>query len=166
MTRNNGFDEKWLAEYQARQKKPMAVDLPDLPTPEQCRELRGKHGIEPKRNKSRQPNKTETEYAFRLGLEFPGCKVKFEAITLHLENGHAYTADWVVVTPEGISLLVEVKARGKNGFRHPSYQRARVMFDQSRVEYPFWSFRWAEKSGGTWDEKEYTAKLKQLTTAG
>jgi hypothetical protein len=108
-----------------------------------------------KSDKRGKANKTELEYAARLSFEFAGCKPKFEAVTLHLLNGHAYTPDWQIVLPDGTLLFVEVKARGKNGFRHPSYQRARVMFDQSRLEYPMWKFRWAEKQSGQWDVKDY-----------
>jgi hypothetical protein len=103
----------------------------------------------------RKQTKTETEYGTRLSFEFPGCKIRFEALTLHLDNGHAYTADWVVFLPDGKFLLVEVKARGKDGYQQPSYQRAKVMFDQSRLEFPMWSFRWAEKQSGEWMVTNY-----------
>jgi hypothetical protein len=96
------------------------------------------------------PNKTEAEYGRMLGLEYPGARVRYEGVTLHLDNGHAYTPDWCVILLTGEMLMVEVKARGKNGYRQPSYQRAKVMFDQSRIEYPHWQWRWAEKQEGRW----------------
>ena len=147
-----------IAAHQARVKG-AAGKLPSLPSPEQVMELRGKgpqlmRGLWPIK-KSGGPNKTETEYAFRLTYEFPHYTPKFEAVTIHLENGHAYTPDWLVALPDGNLLFVEVKARGKSGYRQPSYQRAKLAFDQSRVEFPFWKWRWAEKQGGEWTEKNY-----------
>lgn len=98
--------------------------------------------------------KIETEYGRMLTLEFPDCTVEPFAITFRLQNGHKYTPDYVVKNKTGIKLIVEVKARGKgkNGFRQPSYQRSKVMFDQTRVEYPFWEYRFAEKHNGVWNE--------------
>jgi len=101
----------------------------------------------PKRGK---PNKTESEYAKMLALEFPGCAVRFEALGLKLDNGHVYTPDWVVKQLTGQILCVEVKARGKNGFRHPSYQRAKLAYDQARLDFSMFQFRWAEKQAGVW----------------
>lgn len=96
------------------------------------------------------PNKTEAEYGRMLALEYPGARVRYEGLTLHLDNSHAYTPDLCVTLLTGEMLMVEVKARGKNGYRQPSYQRAKVMFDQSRIEFPFWQWRWAEKQEGKW----------------
>ena len=103
----------------------------------------------PKRGK---PNKTEAEYGRMLQMEFPGSDVRFEGMTFRMSNGHKYTPDWTVDTELGM-LFVEVKARGKNGFRHPSYQRARLAFDQCTKEYPVFLWRWAEKIKGEWDVK-------------
>ena len=97
------------------------------------------------------PNKTEQEYANRLAYEFPGCAIRFEAISLRMSNGHVYTPDWSVLLPDSTLLLIEVKARGKNGYRQPSYQRAKLAYDQCRVEYPMFKWRWAEKSQGVWN---------------
>lgn len=104
----------------------------------------------PKRGK---PNKTETEYGRMLAMEFPMLTDKdivFEGLTLRMSNGHAYTPDWVLKMPGGWILCVEVKSRGANGYRQPSYQRAKLAFDQCKVEYPF-RFRWAEKVKGVWE---------------
>ncbi len=100
--------------------------------------------------------KTEMEYGRMLGYEFPDCTVEPFAITLRLAAGHKYSPDYVVKDKTGIRLIVEVKQRGKDGFRQNSYQRAKVMFDQSRIEYPFWKFRWSEKHCGIWDEKTFS----------
>lgn len=101
------------------------------------------------------PNKTELSYRYALEMEFPGCDPAFEAITFKLKNGHRYTPDWVFRISENQVMCVEVKARGKNGFRQPSYQRARVMFDQCRVEWPNYTWRWAEKHCGEWTITDY-----------
>lgn len=100
------------------------------------------------------PNKTESEYSHLLQLEFPKSRVVFEAMTLRMANGHRYTPDWVVMGSGGI-LCVEVKAVGKNGYKHPSYQRAKVAFDQCRVEFPWFRWRWAEKVNGIWEVKTH-----------
>jgi hypothetical protein len=96
------------------------------------------------------PNKSEMEYGKRLFYEFPDSEIVYEGLSFHLQNGHTYTPDWLVKHKDGAILLVEVKVRGKNGFRHASYQRARVMFDQSKIDFPMFSWRWAEKQGGEW----------------
>lgn len=111
--------------------------------------------IAPK-SKGGKANKTETEYSNMLRCEFPGAAIVFEGITFKMENGHRYTPDWVVNNGDGQVLCVEVKARGKNGFRHASYQRARLAFDQAKIDYPQFRWRWAEKSQGTWDVKEHS----------
>lgn len=95
------------------------------------------------------PNKTEMEYGRMLGYEFPNSSPRFEALTFVMENGHRYTPDWIVSTPDGI-LCVEVKAKGKNGFRLPSYGRAKLAFDQAKLEWPQFRWRWAEKFNGSW----------------
>ena len=99
----------------------------------------------------RQPNKTESEYRRLLELEFKGCEIVYEGLTFLMLNGHRYTPDWIVKTPAGWMLCVEVKARGKNGFRLPSYQRAKLAFDQARIEWNHFKWRFAEKHSGTWN---------------
>jgi hypothetical protein len=96
------------------------------------------------------PNKSEAEYGRMLALEFPGCRVTFEGITLKMDNGHRYTPDWVVQTHGGWMLLVECKSRGKNGYRLPSYQRAKLAYDQCKEEFNCFRYRWSEKQEGKW----------------
>ena len=98
--------------------------------------------------------KTEIEYGNMLEMQYHQ-KPQFEAVTFHLLNGHAYTPDWQIKLPDGNLLLVEVKARGRNGFRQPSYQRAKVMFDQSKLDYPMFQWQWAEKHNGEWSISDY-----------
>lgn len=102
--------------------------------------------------KGKLPNKTETSYMWLLSLEFPDAKIRYEGLTFHMDCGHAYTPDAVVTFPDGKMLMVEIKpGKGKNGFRHGSYQRAKVAFDQCKVEYPQFGWRWVEKTSTGWD---------------
>lgn len=84
-----------------------------------------------------------------LSMEFPGCPVIPWGVTLRMSNGHKYTPDLLVMLPDRY-LLVEVKQRGKNGFRQNSYQRAKLAYDQCRTEFLLFDYRWAEKQGGVW----------------
>lgn len=106
----------------------------------------------PKRGK---PNKTELEFSRMLSFRYPGCIPRFEAVTVTLDNGHRYTPDWCLRLPTGELLCVEVKARGKNGFRHPSYGRARLAFDQALIDFPMFKWAWAEKHAGIWTVTDY-----------
>ena len=100
------------------------------------------------------PNKTEAEY--RRMFIYPHradlCSVTFEGLTFRLANGHRYTPDWVYVE-SGRLVCVEVKG----SYRLGSYQRARLAFDQARIEWPGVRWIWAERCvDGTWcvNEKE------------
>lgn len=99
--------------------------------------------------------KAEAEYGLILQAEFPGSRIDYEGITLKLRNMHRYTPDWIVQIPEGILtyetiLLVEVKVKGANGFRQASYGRAKLAYDQAKLDYPYFQFRWVEKFKGQW----------------
>ena len=111
------------------------------PAPEQLEQPAKKKDLS-----GRQPNKTEAEYCRLLRLEF-GVEPRYEAITLRLENGHRYTADWVVAKEDGGLLLVEVK---NGGYKHASYGRSKMAFAQARLDFPIFSYRWVEKNGGAW----------------
>jgi hypothetical protein len=103
----------------------------------------------------KQPNKTELEYGRRLGYEYPGCEVRYEALTLILMldgQRFRYSPDWVVLLPGGGILCVEVK---NAGYQHASYGRARLAFAACRVAWPMFSFRWAVKDAGSWSEENY-----------
>ena len=100
------------------------------------------------------PNKTELEYKRILQFEFPKYQIIFQGLRIMLNNGHRYTPDWIVQIENGI-LCVEVKARGKNGFRQPSYQAAKLFFDQCRLDWHMFSYRWAEKHMGVWNVKDF-----------
>jgi hypothetical protein len=103
----------------------------------------------------RKQTKTEIEAGDMLRMEFSAYEPYFEGLSFRLRNGHKYTPDWVVRLSDDQVLCVEVKHRGKDGFRQASYQRARVMFDQCRVEWNNYIWRWMEKHNGEWDIKDY-----------
>ena len=98
------------------------------------------HGV-----KHRVPNKTESEYQ-RLHLQ--GMDARFEALTFRMANGHRYTPDWVVFTATGNIECHEVKG----GYALGSEQRARLAFDQARVEFPWITWVWAKKSEGSFQK--------------
>ena len=94
------------------------------------------------------PTKTELDYA-RIYLA--GLNARYEAITLRLDNGHRYTPDWVY-WQDGQLCCVEVKG----SYRLGSYQRARLAFDQARLDFPDINFTWAErKTDGGWKMELY-----------
>lgn len=95
----------------------------------------------------RKMTKTEAEYEQRLIPIYGRENVHFEGLSIRLKNGHRYTPDFVVRNCEGF-LLYEVKG----GYRLGSYQRARLAFDQARIEWPEWTFVWAEKTQSGWKE--------------
>ena len=88
------------------------------------------------------PTKTEAEFA-RCYLS--GKTARFEALVFRLANGHRYTPDWVVVTTAGCECH-EVKG----AYALQSQQRARLAFDQARVEFPWVKWVWAVKRCGRW----------------
>lgn len=137
----------------------LATELAESMTPTDCKPLR--ISVVPKREKtlhksnlSVKQTKCETEYGRMLALEFPGAAIISWGVTLRMQNGHKYTPDYLV-NGDGWILLVEVKQRGKNGFRQHSYQRAKVAFDQCRVEFPNFRYRWSEKHNGVWSEHKF-----------
>ena len=92
------------------------------------------------------PNKTEAEYR-RLYLPE---SARFEGLTFRMANGHRYTPDCIVIRTDGQVECHEVKGSYKLG----SYQRARLAFDQARVEWPGLTWIWAEKRKEGWRKSE------------
>ena len=91
----------------------------------------------------RVPTKTEAAYASAC---LAGKAARYEALTFHLANGHRYTPDWTW-WEGGVLHAVEVKGSYKLG----SYQRARLAFDQARLEFLAVRWTWAERlKDGTW----------------
>lgn len=97
--------------------------------------------------KPRGPNKTEARYrAETIDLRTDVAAVHYEGLTFRMANGHRYTPDWVVVTTAGRIECHEVKG----GYALQSQQRARLAFDQVRVEFPWLGWVWAVKTPGGW----------------
>ena len=88
---------------------------------------------------TKEPNTTEAEYA---KLFLAGKDVIYEGFKFKMLNGHAYTPDWVVFNADGsVSEAHEVKG----GYAMFSQGRARLAFDQCKVEFPNVKFFWAKK---------------------
>lgn len=99
------------------------------------------------RDQRRGPNKTEAAYRRDvLGRRTDVAALHYEGITLRMANGHRYTPDWVVVTTAGRIECHEVKG----GDALQSQQRARLAFDQVRVEFPWLGWVWAVKTREGW----------------
>ena len=91
---------------------------------------------------------TKTEAAYRQ-QQLSGMDARYEALIFRLANGHRYTPDWVCVAPDGRITCHEVKG----SYRLGSYQRARMAFDQARLEWPAITWIWAEKTKTGWAER-------------
>ena len=96
---------------------------------------------------SKLPNKTEACYRSQVLARRPDIQtIRYEGITLRMENGHRYTPDWIVVTKTGTVEAHEVKG----GYRLHSYGRARLAFDQAAIEFPWLTWIWANKTKDGW----------------
>jgi hypothetical protein len=95
--------------------------------------------------KSKGPNKTEQEYNNVYLLN----KGRFQGLSFNLSNGHRYTPDWVMIR-DNVVWCYETKG----GYKHPSHNRSRCMFDLAKAEYPMMQFRWCEKKNGKWKVEE------------
>ena len=88
------------------------------------------------------PTKTEME-ARRMHCP---QDARFEAVTFRMSNGHRYTPDWIW-WQDGRLHCLEAKGSYKLG----SYQRARLAFDQAKVEFTDVRWIWAERrKDGSW----------------
>lgn len=97
--------------------------------------------------RGRGPNKTEAAYRVQV-LDRRGdvAAIHYEGLTLRMANGHRYTPDWMVVTAGGRIECHEVKG----GHALHSQQRARLAFDQARVEFPWLAWTWATRTKDGW----------------
>jgi hypothetical protein len=95
--------------------------------------------------KAKGPNKTEARYA-REVLAPLGIEARYEGLTFRLANGHRYTPDWVYFDQTGKLVCGEVKG----AYRFGSHQRARLAFDQARLEWPSITWIWATWTGKEW----------------
>ena len=99
----------------------------------------------PKRKK---PTKTEARYLQLLNArELAGeiSDILFHPCNLYMQNGHRYTPDFKY-RMNGNIYMVEVKG----SYKLQSYQRARLAYDQTRIEWPMFSWVWA-----VWDKVEW-----------
>jgi hypothetical protein len=95
----------------------------------------------------RKMTKTEENYERHLIYMHGSGNVHFEGLSFRLRNGHRYTPDFVC---RGAGIYCyEVKG----SYRLHSYSRARLAFDQARIEWPQFVFVWVEKQkDGTFKE--------------
>ena len=105
--------------------------------------------VEVKEEKSRVkvkvPNKTEARYSREvLERRDDVAALYYEGLTFRMCNGHRYTPDWVVVRNDGKVECFEVKG----SYELHSQQRARLAFDQARVEYPWVDWYWVKRAKG------------------
>jgi len=115
------------------------------------------------RRRGREPNKTEAAYRTEvLGQRADVAAVRYEGMTFRMENGHRYTPDWVVVTDASRIECHEVKGRRA---LH-SQQRARLAFDQARVEFPWFTWIWAVRGKNGWTVDDRAARLRPAGDAG
>jgi hypothetical protein len=89
------------------------------------------------------PNKTEADY-HRYHLR--GQDARYEAMTFRMTNGHRYTPDWIVFQDGRPVACHECKG----AYALHSQQRARLAFDQARVEFPGLKWVWAVKTTEGW----------------
>ena len=98
---------------------------------------------------------TKTEQRFEREVLLPMVdsgelkRYQFEGVSFDMKNGHRYTPDFEAC--DGTRMVCfEVKGSYKLG----SYQRARLAFDQCKVERPWIVWRWFEiNEYGLWVEK-------------
>ena len=91
----------------------------------------------------RGPNKTEARYARDM---LTGKDARFEAVAFYFDNGHRYRPDFVVFENGRPTECHEVKG----GYALHSQQRARLAWDQARVEFPGLKWVWAVWDGSAW----------------
>ena len=95
----------------------------------------------------REPNKTETAAYFYLKMCYPDASIRYEAITFQLEQGAAYTPDFVVFLPDNTMICYEIK---NAAYRHASYGRSRLAFRQAALEFSAFTFCWLELQKNEW----------------
>jgi len=96
----------------------------------------------PPQKPNKGPNKTEAEAKRRF---CPG-DARYEGLTFVMASGHRYTPDFCWWVGDRLHCL-EVKGSYKLG----SYGRAKLAFDQCKVEFACVSWIWAERQkDGSW----------------
>jgi len=115
----------------------------------------------------KEPNQTEADYRRKYidrRDDVEACV--FQGIQIKLRGGNRYTTDWVVYTTSGQIEVHECKGVGKNGYHHPSYNRAQVAFNEAAVLARSIKFVWAERRGGVWTVKQSTLPGLSITVSG
>lgn len=94
----------------------------------------------PAGRRRRGPNKTEQRYK---DYSLRGLDARYEAVSFLMSNGHSYRPDWAVFDDYGI--LRECH-EVKGSYKLHSHSRARLAFDQARIE--FWGMTWVWAAQG------------------
>jgi len=105
--------------------------------------------LKTKGKKKAGPNATEQRYRDACISQF--AEARYEAVTFRLANGHRYTPDWIVLACGKIAQCHEVKG----GYRMHSHGRARLAFDQAKIEWPGIKWVWAQ-----WNSKMKTWEIE------
>lgn len=95
-------------------------------------------------------NKTErayAEYLERLKLGGQICDWKYEAVKLRLADKTFYTPDFMVVMPDGVIELREVKGHWEDD--------ARVKIKVAAEQFPFRFIAVRKGRGGSWEKEEF-----------
>ena len=147
MTAYNGFDDKWLAEYQAKNgMKPRPLPQPAALAPKSPRGGRGKAvghsaGV---------PNKTETrfeqEFLRPMELSAQIHDWKYEPMSFRLSGGkrRSYRPDYVAWRDDGCMTCFEIKGAYK--FSRDSREK----FMSARAEYPWIAWEAWQWKNGVW----------------
>ena len=95
--------------------------------------------------------KTKTEQDYERAYLF-GKNYKFEGITLRMSNGHRYTPDYFVCETSGDGEPGTIELHEvKGSYKLQSYGRAKMAFDQCKIEFPMFKFIWATKTKEGWE---------------
>lgn len=98
--------------------------------------------------RGRKPTKTELAYRREVLDRAASVRsVTYEGLTFRMANGHRYTPDFVVRREGGQIECHEVKG----GYALGSQQRARLAFDQARVEFSWVVWVWAVRTKDGWE---------------
>lgn len=100
--------------------------------------------VTPAKPKARKMNKTERHY---LTFILSGKDARYEVLSFRMANGHRYTPDFVVFDDGGRILECH---ECKGAYSLHSQQRARLAFDQARIEFPGIQWVWAVKTKEGW----------------
>jgi hypothetical protein len=75
--------------------------------------------------------------------------ISFTGVTFRMSNGHRYTPDFSFLAGDKMT-FVEVKG----SYRLGSYQRAKLAFDQAKLEWPMFNWIWVElQKDGSWHNR-------------